>query len=339
MSRRLSRRRAVAGIGAAATFGLAGCTSRLNELGGGGTNNLRMATSTSDTSAYQMSQGIAAVVNEKSDSINLDARPSDGAKQSMRLMDKGELDMAYTDTLNAHKIVNEEGEYADDPFDSEIQQVFHYYDIQGGLVSRKSSGIETVNDLAGRAVSPNPVGTAMRDVMMTHLSHAEGADKMDQLALGYGEEASALKQGRADVVTDIRINAQLTPSYVQEQYSIVDDAWLLHWPDDVVESIKGDDRVNGSYYPASEMEGPEYGDRSEEWWTDTVYVVFTKASVPADPIYELLSTMWENMEELAEYHALAGAWADKSFLSGKLNPNIPLHDGAKKFFDEIGASY
>lgn len=118
---RLSRRRALAGIGAAVTLGLAGCTGTLDQLGGGGSNTLRMATSTSDTSAYQMSQGIAKVVNENSENIRLDARPSDGAKQSMRLMDQGELDMAYTDTLNANKIVNDEGEYADNPFDSEIR--------------------------------------------------------------------------------------------------------------------------------------------------------------------------------------------------------------------------
>lgn len=339
MARELSRRRALTAIGAAGTIGLAGCTSNLSELGGGGSSDLRMATSTSDTAAYQMSQGISAVVNEKSDSVNLDARPSDGAKQSMRLMDKGELDLAYTDTLNAAKIKNEKDEYAENPFDSELRQVFHYYDIQGGLVSRKSSGIKTVNDLAGKKVSPNPVGTAMRDVMNAHLSHADGVDQMKKLALGYGEEGSALKEGRADVVTDIRINAELTPSYVQEQYSIVDDATLLHWPDDVVKSIQNDDRIVGNYYPADQMKGPDYGDRSEEWWTDTVYVVFTKASMDSSPIYELLSTMWDNMDELGEYHSLAGAWADKSFLSGKFNPNIPVHEGAKKFFDEIGASY
>lgn len=339
MSQRLSRRRALAGIGAASTFGLAGCTGNLDELGGGGGGNLRMATSTSDTSAYQMSQGIAKVVNENNDAIQLDARPSDGAKQSMRLMDKGELDLAYTDTLNANRIVNEQGEYEDDPFDNEMRQVFHYYDIQGGLVTRENTGIETVNDLAGKKASPNPVGTAMRDVMTEHLSHAEGADDIEELALGYGEEASALKEGRADVVTDIRINAELTPSYVQEQYSIVDDAWLLHWPDEVVESIRGDDRINGDYYAADQMEGPNYGDRSEEWWTDTVYVIFTKASVEAEYVNELLQTMWDNMDALAEYHSLAGAWADKSFLSGKFNPNIPVHEGAKQFFDNIDADY
>lgn len=217
--------------------------------------------------------------------------------------------------------------------------MFHYYDIQGGLVTRGDTGIKTVNDLAGAKVSPNPVGTAMRDVMMAHLSHASGVGKMNKLALGYGTEASALKQGRADVVTDIRINAQLTPSYVQEQYSIVEDAWLLHCPDGVVQSIKGDNRIRGSYYPAEKMEGSNYGDRTKEWWTDTVYIIFTKKSVDPKLINELIKTMWNNMKVLKGYHALAGAWADKSFLSGKFNPNIPVHEGAKQFYDEIGAGY
>lgn len=336
MAYHTSRRKAIAAIGSVSVLGIAGCSS---PLGGGDTTNLRMATSTEDTAAYQMSQGIAAVVNDNSESIQMDARPSDGAKQSMRLLDQGEIDIAYTDTLNAQRITKDQGEYEEDPFENEVEQIFHYYDIQGGLVTREDTDIETVNDLAGASVSPNPVGTAMRDVMMAHLSHADGADQMEELALGYGEEASALQEGRADVVTDIRINAELTPSYVQEQYSIVDDAWLLHWPDDVVSSIQEDNSIVGSYYPANQMEGPNYGDRDEEWWTDTVYVTFTQADTDAEPINELLNVMWENMDELADYHALAGAWKDIEFLSGKMHPDVGVHEGAQQFFDEQGADY
>lgn len=299
-----------------------------------------MMTSTEDTAAYQMSQGLAAVVNENSDNIQISARPGDGAKQSMRLLDKEEADLAYTDTLNAFRIANDKGEYAENPFSHDINQVFHYYDIQGGLVTKDETGIRTVNDLAGASVSPNPVGTAMRDVMMEHLDHADfNIEDMEQLALGYGEEASALSEGRADVITDIRINAELTPSYVQEQYSIVDNAWLLHWPDSVVSSIQDDDTIRGSYYDASTMEGPNYGDRTEEWWTDTVYVTFVRESMPDDVLGEILTIMWDNIESLTEYHSLASAWQDISFLSGKLSPTIPVHPAAQSFYDEQGADY
>lgn len=299
-----------------------------------------MMTSTEDTAAYQMSQGLAAVVNQNSDKIQISARPGDGAKQSMRLLDRGEADIAYTDTLNAYRITNELGAYGNKPFDHQIRQVFHYYDILGGLATRGDSGIRTVNDLAGASVSPNPVGTAMRDVMMAHLSHADfDLDEMKKLALGYSAEPSALAEGRADAVSDIRINASLTPSYVEKQYSINENAWLLHWPDDVTASIQEDDTISGEYYPASKLKGPDYGNRTEEWWTETVYVTFVRKSMDPEVLGEVLNIMWNNIEKLTQYHSLAEAWQDKSFLASKMSPTIPLHPAAKSFYDKIGAEY
>lgn len=340
MTRKINRRKALGTLGTVGAFGLAGCSGPLGG-GSGGRSALTMMTSTEDTAAYQMSQGLAATVNEKSEDIQISARPGDGAKQSMRLLDQGEADIAYTDTLNANRIYNNKGDYSgDDAFSSTINQVFHYYDILGGLATQANSDIRTVNDLAGAAISPNPVGTAMRDVMLEHLSHSEvSQDEMDLLALGYGEEASALSEGRADVVSDIRINASLTPSYVQEQYSINENAWLLEWPDSVTAEIEEDSAITGAQYPASEIEGPSYDDRTEEWWTETVYVTFVKASMDEEVLGEILSIMWEDIDSLTEYHSMAGAWQDKAFLSSKMNPNIPLHPAAKSFYDEIGANY
>lgn len=339
MARRINRRKALGTISSVGTIALAGCSDPLGS-GGGGRSSLTMMTSTEDTAAYQMSQGLAAVVNENSDSVQISARPGDGAKQSMRLLDQGEADIAYTDTLNANRIANEQGDYTDNPFSNDISQVFHYYDILGGLATQGDSDIETVNDLAGAAISPNPVGTAMRDVMMEHLSHSEvSQDEMDLLALGYGEEASALSEGRADVVSDIRINASLTPSYVQEQYSINENAWLLHWPDSVTSSIQEADAITGAHYPASEIEGPDYGDREEEWWTETVYVTFVRSDMDEDVLSEVLNVMWDNVDSLTEYHSMAGSWQDEAFLSAKLNPNIPIHPAAQSFFDDVGADY
>lgn len=337
MEKQISRRRTLGTIGSIGALSVAGCSS---PLGSGGTTNLTMATSTSDTAAYQMSQGIAAVVNENSDSVNISARPSSGAKQSMRLLDSEEIDIAYTDTLNAYRITNELGEYRNKTFNHTINQAFHYYDIQGGLATRGNTDIQTVNDLAGAAMSPNPVGTAMRDVMLAHLGHADvNLNKVEMLALGYGREASALSSGRADVVSDIRINTELVPSYVQEQYSINENAWLLHWPDSVSSAIQNDDRIQGAHYAAETMPGPNYGDRTEEWWTETVYVTFVRSGMSNNVLGEILDVIWNNIDKLPEYHSLAGAWSDPAFISGKLSPQIPIHPAATNFFDQIGADY
>lgn len=336
--RNTTRRRALTAIGAVGTFGLAGCLDSLDELGGGGSDTIQMRTSTEDTAAYQLSQGIAAVADQHGD-FSVDARPSDGALQSMRQLDNGTADIAYTDTLNAWETVNEVGEYEENPLENEIQSAFWYYDIQGGLTARDRGTAESVTDLGGLSVNPNPVGTAMRTQMEAQLEHAIDSGEYEQLALGYGEEGSALSEGTANVVSDIRINVSLTPSYVEEQYSINDDAWLLTWPDEVIESIEGDERpLTGDYISAEDAPGPNYGDRNEEYWTFTVYNTFVKADMDEDVIYDLLELIVDNLDEVSEYHALAEDWEDVEALAEPAAniPDVDMHSGAQSFFEDQG---
>ncbi|WP_323173337.1 TAXI family TRAP transporter solute-binding subunit [Natrialba sp. PRR66] len=336
--RNSTRRKTLTAIGATGAFGLAGCLDSLDELGGGSGDTIQMRTSTEDTAAYQLSQGIAAVADQQ-DEFTVDARPSDGALQSMRQLDNGTADIAYTDSLNAWQIANEIGEYEDNPLENEIQSVFWYYNIQGGLTARDRDTAESVTDLGGLSVNPNPVGTAMRTQMEAQLEHAIDLGDYDELALGYGEEGSALSEGTADIVSDIRINASLTPSYVEEQYSINNNAWLLTWPDEVVESIEGDDRpLTGEYISAEDAPGPDYGDRDEEYWTSTVYNTFVKADIGEDVVYDLLEMIVENLEEVSEYHALAEDWEDVEALAGPPSeiPDVEMHPGAQSFFNDQG---
>ncbi|WP_175459805.1 TAXI family TRAP transporter solute-binding subunit [Natronorubrum sediminis] len=297
-----------------------------------------MRTSTEDTSAYQLSSGLAAVADNH-DEISIDARPSDGALQSMRQLDAGDADLAYTDAYNSWEIINEMGEYEDEPFESEIQAAFWYYDIYGGLTAADQETAETVEDLDGLAVNPNPVGTAMRTMTEAHLEHALDLDSYDELALDYGEEGSALGEGTADVVSDIRINVDLQPSYVEEQYSINDDAWLVHWPDNVVESIQDDDApVTGEYLSVDDTPGPDVGDRDEEWWVATVYNVYVREDFDNDTMYTLLEMIRDNSEELADYQDLAGDWADMENLAEPAAdiPDVEMHEGAQDFFEDEG---
>jgi hypothetical protein len=63
MVRDITRRKALGAIGSTSALAFAGCTGPLGGDGGSGRESLVMMTSTEDTAAYQMSQGLAAVVN------------------------------------------------------------------------------------------------------------------------------------------------------------------------------------------------------------------------------------------------------------------------------------
>ncbi|WP_197075946.1 TAXI family TRAP transporter solute-binding subunit [Halostagnicola sp. A56] len=131
-----------------------------------------MVTAAEETTIYQMSQALATVVNEQVDGLRIDARPADGAQQGMFQLNAGNADIAYTHTSMAMQMVNGEGEFEENPLDVDIAGLFHAHSVQSGLVAPRDSGIETVNDLAGQQVAPNPPGSAIRSPMLRHIGHA-----------------------------------------------------------------------------------------------------------------------------------------------------------------------
>lgn len=343
MPRKLSRqsvrrRKFIQLAGASGAVGLAGCLG----IGGDGNGNsngtdLTMVTSQSDTSAFAMSQAIAQVVNEESDMISLEASPAGGAAQGMAQMDNGNADIAYTNALNAIKIHEEEEDYADNPFDHDISQLFHYYDVLYGWVTSGefwNDGLKMVSDLEGRPVSPKAAGTASRDVIFGHLSKVMDVDELgDLLSLSGSEDASALSEGRAHAVNDIRLNVDVTPGYIQEMYSIIDTVYQVGWPEEIEEEIENDDRLQGIRLNDDFDPRPETSE-GIAWWPLTKYLVMTTDRMSEEVANEFVSVIYENVEAIAEAHALAGYWEDADFYTD-LSPALPVHDGAKSYFDTL----
>ncbi|MHB9286966.1 TAXI family TRAP transporter solute-binding subunit [Halobacteriales archaeon Cl-PHB] len=340
IGRRIGRRRLLQAAGASGALAIAGC---LSSGGGSGMTTLTMYTSTESTSAYQISQAIAAVMDEHSDSVAVDARPSDGAKQSMRLLDQGDADIAYTDVMNAYNIFNEDGEYAENSFEHDIRQLWHYYALQENLVVRGDSDIGPVTDLAGKKAATGSAGSALKTTFRSAFDHAGIKGDVEHLSIDFDQEPSALSSGQTDAITDIRINGA-TPSYVEQQYSTNENARVVHWPSNVRDAISNDPKLNGEVYPADEMGGPSYGmpdgkTRSEEFWLLTSYVTFTRSNVDDAAIEELLTTIYANTDQLADAQALTTPWGDIKSWVDKLSPAIPVHAGAQEFYDDQGADY
>lgn len=325
----LTRRKALSGLGSAATFSVAGCMG-----GGSSATSLRMMTSTESTAAYQMSQGIAAVINENSDTLEIDARPSDGANQSMTLLDKGNCDIAYFNTLGAFQIQRGEGNFSD--YSTDIAQLFHYYLVNNQLVSVDKSTAETVNDLSGKRVSPAPQGQAARDVLLAHMGVAVDTDDVTLRSVALDQQASQMSSGTIQVGGHASVNGSITPSYMEELYSSVDGAWLLEWPEEVRSEIESRDDLSGTLYTRDQLGPGGYGDRDEVWFADNPYQTFVRKDMDEEIADELLRVMWENVEALGEYHAMAEFWQDKNFF-GNVNQSLPVHPAAKNFFAEIGA--
>lgn len=361
--RGVRRRAAIKAIGAGGVLGLSGCLGGGDTDGGdgddggdgtgdGGTTDgdggaegtpenieVVLMTTQEDSLAYQMSQGVSAVFNEEVDPVRLNALPSEGSKQSMALLDRGETDMAYTELLNAGQIHDSQGDYEDNPFDNQIQQVHRFYDVQLNFMAR-SDEIQSVTDFPGETVRPPVLGGASRDNLLRHLSHAVDLDDVEFADMSNSEQQSAMSNNRIDAALDVRLGQGLiVPSYVEQVYNSIEGTRLVEWPDSAVESIRDDPLIFGDYYSGNEIGELGYDDPSDEvWWAEMNYLIFSNDQVSEDKVYRYMTNLWENVQAVAEYHPVLELWTDLEWLAGGLSEDIPVHPGAERFYDEQGVS-
>lgn len=329
-----TRRRALSTIAGVGALGVAGCL-------GQEADDVELTVMTADeaTTGFQMAAAMASVINEEEDDITIDNRPADGAQQGVFEMDAGNTDIAFTFTGMANDIHLGEEVFVEQEFGKELRGLFHIYSVQSGLAAPLESDIETPYDLPGHRVAPNPPGSAIREPMLRMIGHAIDLDELETVGLSFGEESSALAENRVDVISDLRVNGAIAPGYVEEQYSVHDDLWLLHWPDDLAAEIADDPFLDANYFPAEAIDGPEYGDRTEEFWLDTIYNFYTSTDVDEDSVYRLMEAFWEHREAMSDVHPLTANWEDAEYLTTGLDIEVPVHEGAASFYDDEGISY
>ncbi|KMT45667.1 hypothetical protein EL22_28370 [Halostagnicola sp. A56] len=82
------------------------------------------------------------------------------------------------------------------------------------------------------------------------------------------------------------------------------------------------------------MDGPIYGDRSEEWWIDTLYNFYTTMDQDEEPINRLMNAVWEHADAMAEYQDLTGNWQDMDYVTKGVDIDVSIHPGAEQFYEE-----
>ncbi|WP_255170086.1 TAXI family TRAP transporter solute-binding subunit [Natrononativus amylolyticus] len=294
-----------------------------------GDTELVMTTSTSGSASFAAGQGIAAIINEYSDSLFLDVQTSDGSGENIGKLDRDEADMGYACDWNMVEFDEGEIDLTYTPY-----QVFHWFHIAWPLVTHHEweSAAEITSD---SRVSPAPAGaTGTRRPLEIALEHEIGGEYED-VSFGYADQGAAMSEGRLDVGVTPYINFDMEPGYVQELKSTV-DLNMLEWTDETASALEEDDRVTTVEFDASWIDG--YRFRPENpLVTMTNCKMFVRDDYPYDPIYNFLSTLWDNREELADYHAQLEPYTDdEHWVAFPWAQEIPFHPAAADFYEEVG---
>jgi TRAP-type uncharacterized transport system substrate-binding protein len=349
-SGKVSRRSTLKGVGGASlAIGLAGCFGNGNENGNSNGNNnangdgereevnLTMGTAAEDTGAYTISQAIAAVVNNNSDWLRINAIPTAGSKQSPRLLDQGEIDIGYSNRANLFKIHNDMDEYEEDSFENNLQHLFFYYSIQMGVIGLEPP-ITNLSDIEGQRGSPQPEGASSRTALTRHMQYGVDFDNVPITSVSFGNLAQQLSSENIKWCGEVRINLDIVPSYMQQLWNTVDDAAIVHFPEDIVEQARDDSLNAGRILSADDL--GEYarfaGDHDEAYFPEILYDAVCRDDLDDDIVREFVSTLAENSDQMEEYGSLA-AYFSADWMADLNTNEYPVHPAVEEYYAEIGA--
>ncbi|MBK7663121.1 MAG: TAXI family TRAP transporter solute-binding subunit [Sterolibacteriaceae bacterium] len=194
------------------------------------------------------------------------------------------------------------------------------------IVASADSGIKSIADLKGKRVA---VGAPKSGTELNARAIFKGAglsykDFAKVEYLPFGESVELMKNRQLDATL---ISAGLGVAAVRDLATAVKIV-IVAVPAEVVAKI-GDPAYNAAAIPAKTYEGQDQP-------VSTVAIqnfLVTHAGVPADVVYAMTKSMFENLDAMVAAHAAAKGISKEN---GPKAMPLPLHPGAEKYYREAG---
>ncbi|ELY89439.1 TAXI family TRAP transporter solute-binding subunit [Natrialba taiwanensis] len=192
--------------------------------------------------------------------------------------------------------------------------------------------LEMLSDIgSGTAVSPTPSGSGTAPALEQALEHA--TDEYDRVSNTYSEQGNAMNENQLDVGVGTLMNFSVVPSWLQETASTVDNLRVLDISDETEQAWEDDERLLIQSADTSQIDNT---DTPGEIPAPTfAYNFVCRSDLEYDTVYSFLETMYEQREQLAEYHGLLGTFEDDDFWVKNMYEDVPFHPAAADFYEEI----
>jgi TRAP transporter TAXI family solute receptor len=252
-----------------------------------------------------------------------------GAEENLTRLAAGDLDFALVPSdWQYHAYRSGLGTAGARPF-AELRAVLSLQALSFTLLAAPESGVDSLDDLAGKRVNLGPAGSPWRS-SGEFLIAALGWSPDDFAAigeLGPEEQAAALCDGRVDAL----LLPASHPSGPVVEATDACGARLLGVNGAAVDRLLGE----WPFYAPAVIPGGLYANNPEPVASFGLRATLvTTQAQSADTVYRVTETIFEGLDELRAQHAvLAGLGAEDMAAAGL---SAPLHEGALRYFRERG---
>jgi TRAP transporter TAXI family solute receptor len=322
----------------AATLALTGC----GQAGGGGGTDTeaggagcaepagggRISIATGNTTGvyYILGGGIASVLTDNVEGTEATAEATNASAENIRLVCAGDSDIGFSLADTAADAVEGTAGFEGEP--QSIQALARIYSNITQVFVRADAGITSLADLAGKSVStgsPNS-GTEVIATRLLDVNDIASGD-YEQLRLGLPESVQGMKDGAIDAL--VWSGGLPTGGITDLVTSMGDDVVLL--PLDA-ELPKMQDAY-GEAYTEGTVPADTYGLGEDVATIAVPNLLVVSDAMPEDVAEDVTRAIFENLDDLAQVHPEAeNISVDTATDTGP----VPLHPGAKRYFDEVG---
>jgi uncharacterized protein len=290
---------------------------------------LTLATGSTGGTYFPLGGAMAGVWNDNIDFARVSTQSSGASVENLRLLAAGEVDLIMAVNGVAADAMAGTGAFEDDgPMD--LAFLGNVYAEVTQVIARADADINSIADMAGKRIATGPPGSGTEVIARTML-RAEGIDPeadIDAFADTFGDATDGLRDGRIDAVFAILA----LPHGGLEEVARAVDLTFVDIDDDLLQRLLDDDPT----LSALEVEPGTYpGQDDTVTWVTNWATLYALPDLDEDVAYEIVKVMYEQWESIAAAHAVGAQIQLDIALDGRAD--IPLHPGAERFYDEVGA--
>ena len=286
-------------------------------------------------SPFVVNTAIAKIVGKHVPGVDMQVRATGAATRHIVEAAQGKVDFLFSSSIINLLMMKNLGPYKNmenaPELEKNIGMIFSYQIGPYHYITRADSGIEKLEDIAGRKVFAGPPGGAAKRVCLGNIKDASGlVGGKDFEAVDFGFDAAI--QAFQDDKIDVIVLSTNVPSSSVSQFALTKKIRLI---DIDVTKLK----INPLIGRTINVIAPDaYGDNqvnTSPTRTHGALVNFSaRMDLDEEVVYQVTKAIWEHVAELHE----AAAWMKDTVSLENALELIPmrLHPGAERYYREIG---
>jgi uncharacterized protein len=286
---------------------------------------LRLMTGPQGGSWYPMGGAIKNIVEEDVSGTTLQVLPGAGIA-NVKAVEAGKADVAFANSVSTVDAIN-----GNPPFEEKVTNVCHLatlYPQYFQVVTTEGTGIESIEQVKGRALTTQPTGNT-GEAITQHMLKAAGLSYDDLSGtdfVSYTDSVALLKDGNSEVFT---LGTTVPASSIMD-LAAARKVRLLPVSDDLLSKMQdlnpGYQRISvpAGTYPGQEEEVPTIGYATH---------LIARCDLSDETASGILQQVVDHQQGLA---SVAKAIGDTTKEQMAADVGVPLHPAAEAFWQEQG---